>query len=99
MKIEQETLQGSTIIAPHGELDAANVPALRRVFEQVLRERPSRVVMDLGGVSYLDSTGVGLLAFCYRKLKQQGATLLLAAAHGRSAEAQITPLSQHIQTA
>ena len=38
MKIEQETLQGSTIIAPHGELDAANVPALRRVFEQVLRD-------------------------------------------------------------
>lgn len=86
MKIEQEVLNKGAVIAPEGELDASTVPAVRRVFEQVLEARPARVVMDLSGITFLDSTGVGLLAFCHRKLKQHNATLVLAAAHDQPLE-------------
>jgi anti-sigma B factor antagonist len=38
------------------------------------------VVIDLAGVSYIDSTGVGIMAYCFGKAVRNGANLRIAGA-------------------
>ncbi len=44
-----------------GEIDIASVVGLRTAVDELARP-PERLVIDLGGVSFLDSTGLGWLA-------------------------------------
>jgi anti-sigma B factor antagonist len=63
---------GTTTIALAGEWDLAEREATRRVVENVLSRKPGRVVLDLRGVSFIDSSGlqaVVQLAECAAGLK------------------------------
>lgn len=65
----------SVVIAPQGELDLATVDELRRVFGQ--HEDASRVVLDLRGVSFMDSSGVTLVLEQHRRCERDGFELRL----------------------
>jgi anti-sigma B factor antagonist len=63
-----ELLQWSIERSPHearilleGEIDVSTADALSNLLAEVLAERPSKVVVDLAGVSFLDSTGIKCL--------------------------------------
>lgn len=63
-----ELLQWSTVrspyqvsVVPEGEVDLATADVLSTLLAEVLAERPSKVVVDLAGVSFLDSTGIKCL--------------------------------------
>jgi anti-sigma B factor antagonist len=47
---------------------------------ELLKENQKKVVFDLGGVTVLDSTGVGIIVMCYAKLKKSGGALRIAGA-------------------
>jgi anti-sigma B factor antagonist len=53
---------GATTIAISGELDLASVSAAREAVEQVVTSGEP-IVLDLTGVGFIDSTGLGLIAF------------------------------------
>jgi anti-sigma B factor antagonist len=38
------------------------------------------IIMDLSGVSHIDSTGIGIMAYCFGKATQRGAGLLVVGA-------------------
>lgn len=38
------------------------------------------VIMDLSGVSHIDSTGIGIMAYCFGKATQRGAGLCIVGA-------------------
>ena len=46
------------IVAVEGELDLANAEALGEVLREVVDEKPSKVIVDLASLSFLDSTGI-----------------------------------------
>ena len=46
-----------------GELDIANVTPIRQALVAVVAEKPSRVVIDLSELSFLDSSGLALFMF------------------------------------
>lgn len=48
----------STTIAPLGEIDPATAPALRRTLQSIDCER---VVLDMSGVEFIDSSGLHVL--------------------------------------
>jgi anti-sigma B factor antagonist len=48
-------------VAPTGEIDMATAPILTRDLETAIREHPARVLVDLGDVSFLDSSGINAL--------------------------------------
>jgi anti-sigma B factor antagonist len=50
--------------------------------DELLRENRTRVVLDLSGVSRLDSGGLGKIVNCLSRLKVAGGTLRLAGATG-----------------
>ncbi|MBV8207548.1 MAG: STAS domain-containing protein [Acidobacteria bacterium] len=49
---------------------------------EILKGSPRVVVVDLGDVTHIDSTGVGILVMCSGKAKSAGAELRLAGARG-----------------
>lgn len=69
---------GLVVLALSGELDIARTPRLRVAINEVLRARPSALVIDLCQVSFIDSTGLAQLLNAQRRATQQGIPLRLA---------------------
>lgn len=51
---------GATVVAVDGELDAVSAPQLDEFLTPLVAEG-GRVVLDLSGVEFLDSTGLGVV--------------------------------------
>lgn len=49
------------LVAVAGEVDISNVPALRDAINLALEQPPATVELDFSQVSYIDSTGIGVL--------------------------------------
>jgi anti-sigma B factor antagonist len=70
-----------------GQIEAAVIKALK--------EGARRIVLDLANISAIDSTGVGIVAYCFGKSAQAGALLNVAGVTGRVRDVfQITGLDQ-----
>ena len=64
----------------HGEIDLYTVPRLQRELAGVLAaDVPVRLVVDLSGVDFCDSTGVNVLLAAHRQARESGGDLELAA--------------------
>src|ERR1035438_2335158 len=60
--------------------------ASRRIEPEVvaaINDGAKMVVIDLAGVSYIDSTGVGIMAYCFEKAVLKGANLRIAGAQDK----------------
>jgi anti-anti-sigma factor len=55
------TETGVVVLTVEGALDMATSDRLRAVAENALREGARHLVLDLAGVGFIDSTGVGAL--------------------------------------
>lgn len=49
---------------------------------ELLKENQRKVIFDLTGVTFLDSSGIGILVMCHAKLKKGGGALRIAGAQG-----------------
>lgn len=49
------------LIAIAGEIDISNADALRDRIDLALEQPTAKVTLDFAGVSYIDSTGIGVL--------------------------------------
>jgi anti-anti-sigma factor len=57
------TAGGEVVVVVRGEVDAASSGRLRQTLVDVAgHERPVRLVVDMGHVTFIDSTGLGALA-------------------------------------
>lgn len=56
----------------NGELDECSASNVKDILDKIIFDNLStqKVVMNLSGVSFMDSTGIGLLIGRYKKLKQ-----------------------------
>lgn len=68
-----------TVVALAGEVDATNAEELHGVLQTVVAERPRLVVVDLSGLTFMDSTGLRMLLRASRSLDRQGGVLALVA--------------------
>jgi anti-sigma B factor antagonist len=78
---------GCHVVAVRGELDLYTGPPVRRVFEEIAAQEPAAsVVVDLDLLTFLDSSGLGVLISGLRRLRAGGGTLSLAGCRGAVAE-------------
>ena len=61
LSIVSELREDAHYVAPSGELDIATVELLERALVEVERADSARIVLDLSGLSFIDSTGLRLL--------------------------------------
>ena len=78
MDIAVRTQSGVKVIKLTGRLNLGeSVDRMRQTFDDSLAAGEIRFVVDLGEVSMLDSSGIGLLVRCLTAAKQSGGTLKL----------------------
>ncbi|GAA4244248.1 STAS domain-containing protein [Dactylosporangium darangshiense] len=61
-----------------GELDLDTAPALLAAVVEQLGTGAREIVVDLGELLFIDSSGLGTLVGCWRRAKNAGATLSVA---------------------
>ncbi len=73
-----DTHSGGTLtVKLYGELDESCALFVRNRLDALFDAPIQKVIMDLGGVSFMDSTGIGMLIGRYKVLKAKGVPLLL----------------------
>lgn len=63
-----------------GRLTMTTARSLRDAVERAVAEQPPRVVVDLAGVSFVDSSGLGALISGLKRARQAGGDLRIAGA-------------------
>ncbi|MEO5878466.1 MAG: STAS domain-containing protein [Streptosporangiaceae bacterium] len=77
---ETRTTGPNLIFELRGELDVVFAPGLRGQIIGVLRDlKPERLILDLTHLTFLDSTGLGVLLWAHHRMSEQGGRLCLAA--------------------
>ncbi len=69
-------------MAPSGEVDLATAPTLRQGLERAESEALAGLVIDLRGVGFIDSTGIGELVGSHRRCRDQGRPLTFIVPQG-----------------
>ncbi len=72
-------VDGHVIVILRGELDVADAAAIVAALELIAARTP-RIIVDLAGLEFIDSSGVAALARGRKLARQHGGDLLLAAA-------------------
>lgn len=75
----RQTDKGVTVIAPSGRLDVAGAPALKTAIADAVKNGPSRLVIDMEGVSFVDSSGLGSVIAGLKMVRTSQGDLRLAA--------------------
>ncbi len=79
MKIDSELKNNTLTVTLSGELDESCALFVRAQLDALFDTRGlHKVVMDMAGVSFMDSTGIGMLIGRYKVLKAKGIPLLLS---------------------
>ena len=80
LKVTSRSQGESVVLSVQGEIDLYTVPRLRQELARVLTDGgPVRLVVDLSGVDFCDSTGVNALLAAHRQAQDTGGDLELAA--------------------
>ncbi len=77
MSVRIRELQGWTVARIDGEIDVATAPRLREQLIAVVTGGQPRLVLDLEGVTFLDSTGLGVIVGLLKRARTLGGDVLL----------------------
>lgn len=84
MKIEYQAVADKLVIRLEGELDLHTAEQFRQVVEGALAETGARdLVLNLGRVTFIDSSGLGVILGRYRRLRESGGSMSLVRASSR----------------
>lgn len=88
---------GRTIVAATGEVDVYTAPVLDDALSTVVSGGATRVVVDLSGVDFLDSTGLSVLVKALKRVRDaDGALDVVVTAERVNKVFRITGLDQVI---
>jgi anti-sigma B factor antagonist len=74
---------GKTVVTVGGEIDVYTAPKLRDKITELVAAGVYDIVIDMGGVEFLDSTGLGVLVGGLKKVRAHDGTLQLVCSQDR----------------
>lgn len=74
---------GWTVVTIHGELDVASAPTLRERLIGMVADGSTRLILDLEGLDFLDSTGLGAIISALKRARTNGGDLRLVCTQTR----------------
>ena len=86
---------GATVVRLAGELDLYNAHAVREALIACTEESPDRLVVDLSGVNFIDSTALGVLIEARTRMANRKGFLLAAPGLETRRALEISGLDKH----
>lgn len=77
IKVNTQNIDGATVIAPEGDIDLSRSPVLRTSLREAQTGKPKRLVVDLGLVDYMDSSGVATLVEALQIARKNNTRMVL----------------------
>lgn len=74
---------GKSVLAVTGEVDVHTAPELDAALTQVVEAGKYQIVVDLSGVEFLDSTGLGVLVKALKRVREHDGALAVVATTDR----------------
>jgi anti-sigma B factor antagonist len=88
---------GAVVVRLAGELDLYNAEVVREALAEAAGREPERLVVDLGDVSFLDSTALGVLIEARGKLSNRRSFLLAAPGLEARRALEVSGLDRHFE--
>jgi anti-sigma B factor antagonist len=77
------SLDSWTVVTVYGELDVASAPTLREQLIELVASGSHMLVLDLEGLDFLDSTGLGAIISALKRARTNGGDLRLVCTQSR----------------
>ncbi|MGH9116922.1 MAG: STAS domain-containing protein [Acidimicrobiales bacterium] len=81
--VEVMKQDGAAVLRVTGEIDVATAPRLREHVVTLVAEGETRLVVDLEGVDFIDSTGLGALVGALKRVRTHGGELAIVCTRSR----------------
>jgi len=79
MKIGQEMINNVTVLSLEGRLDASSAKDIKEKVDSLSTESRVNLVIDMAGVDFIDSSGLGSLVSSLRTVNKQGGDIKISA--------------------
>jgi anti-sigma B factor antagonist len=79
LEIKNRNEDGWTILEAGGELDLYTAPRLRDEVLTTLEGGATQIALDLREVGFIDSTGLGILVACLKRVREREGRLVVIA--------------------
>ena len=83
LEIDVETMPDAVVVQPKGDIDASRSRELQATLKDVFQSSPPRVVVDLGAVPYMDSSGLATLVEGLSLSQSSGTSFIVCALQER----------------
>lgn len=83
LTLDTHVTDGVPVVTVRGEVDFGTAPRLRELLVSTAMEGNHQVVVDLGAVEFLDSTGLGVLVGALKRYRTLGGDLHLVISTSR----------------
>jgi anti-sigma B factor antagonist len=75
--IDEQKIGGAPALRLTGQLDHDTAPALRKILLKYVDHEGQRLIADLEGVEYMDTTGLATLLEAHARLRKHGGRIVL----------------------
>ena len=82
MQLANKRKGGSLTVMLTGELDHHNAADIRETLDGMLDGSVRELVLDMSGVTFMDSTGIGIVLGRYRRMQERDGRLYLSGLGG-----------------
>jgi anti-sigma B factor antagonist len=86
LEIGEREREDVTILALKGRITVGEVSPVREKISELIANGHVRIVLDLGHVDYIDSTGLGNLVISFTQVQKAGGALKLVRLNKRNVE-------------
>jgi anti-sigma B factor antagonist len=77
-RIDDEDVDGEThVVAVTGEIDLFTVPEFKKHIAAAIEAGTTRIVVDLGNVTFIDSSSLGVLIDAHKRLARGDGSLVI----------------------
>ena len=82
LELRTQTESGWGVLEVKGEVDLYTSPQLKEKVNDLIEEGQTQLVIDLSGVGFMDSSGLGVLVTALKRAKERGGALALVSPEG-----------------
>lgn len=78
MQITEKKINDIVIYHVKGDIDINSSPQIRKSFDRIINDKTMKIIINLAGVSYVDSSGLATLVEMLKKTRGYGGKIRLS---------------------